>query len=222
MAEKRTQAVLFDFDGTLFFDTQKLNTWVFTQVLETMGLQPATQEMINQTVGMKPREIAQLMTRSDDRTVQDAFTAAETELTVAYIARHVHRSESALKMLNTLKPHAKLAICSNATAIYMEKMMEKLELGSCFDEIWTYHQGISKAQAIPRVMKLLGVQSAVFVGDRAEDVSSAHEAGIPVVGIRNDMFPYEVDGADRIVRDHEEMTKAIEELLKESQRRTGP
>jgi len=100
--------------------------------------------------------------------------------------------------------------------------MEKLELGSCFDEIWTYHQGISKAQAIPRVMKLLGVQSAVFVGDRAEDVSSAHEAGIPVVGIRNDMFPYEVDGADRIVRDHEEMTKAIEELLKESQRRTGP
>lgn len=213
MGDQRTQAVLFDFDGTLFFDTQKLNTWVFTQVLENMGLQPATQEMINQTVGMKPREIAQLMTRSDNMKVQDAFTAAETELTIEYIARFVSRSESALKMLNALKSKAKLAICSNATAIYMEKMMEKLELGSCFDEIWTYHQGISKAQAIPRVMELLGAQSAVFVGDRAEDVSSAHEAGIPVVGIRNSMFPYEVDGADRIVHNHEEMTKAIEELL---------
>lgn len=215
MQDKCTKAVLFDFDGTLFFDTQKLNTWVFTQVLETMGLQPATQEMINQTVGMKPREIAQLMTRSDDPAVQDAFTAAETGLTIEYIARHVQRSESALKMLNQLKTQAKLAICSNATAIYMEKMMEKLELGSCFDEIWTYHQGVSKAQAIPRVMELLDVQRAVFVGDRAEDVSSAREAGIPVVGIRNPMFPHEVNGADRVVYTHEEMTKAIEELLKE-------
>ena len=215
MGDQRTRAVLFDFDGTLFFDTQKLNTWVFTQVLEKMGLEPATQEMINQTVGMKPREIAQLMTRSDDHAVQDAFTAAETDLTIEYIARYVRCSESALKMLNALKQKARLAICSNATAIYMEKMMEKLELRSCFDEIWTYHQGVSKAQAIPRVMAMLGVQSAVFAGDRAEDVSSAKEAGIPVVGIRNPMFPYEVDGADRIVHNHEEMTQAIEELLKE-------
>ena len=209
----QTRAVLFDFDGTLFFDTQKLNTWVFTQVLKNMGLQPATQEMINQTVGMKPREIAQLMTRSDDRDVQDAFTAAETELTIEYIARFVGRGESAKKMLNALRPLAKLAICSNATQIYMDHMMQRLELGSCFDTIWTYHQGVSKAMAIPKVMEILGVQSAVFVGDRAEDVSSAREAGIPVVGIRNSMFPHEVDGADVIVHDHEEMTKAIQTLL---------
>lgn len=209
----QNKAVLFDFDGTLFFDTQKLNTWVFTQVLESMGLEPATQEMINQTVGMKPREIAQLMTRSDDEAVQDAFTRAETDLTVEYITRFVKRSESAKKMLDTLKPLAKLAICSNATQIYMDKMMDKLELRSCFDTIWTYHQGISKGMAIPKVMEILGVQSAIFVGDRAEDVSSARQAGIPVVGIRNSMFPHEVDGADVIVHDHEEMTKAILEQL---------
>lgn len=209
----QTKAVLFDFDGTLFFDTQQLNTWVFTQVLETMGLQPATQEMINQTVGMKPREIAQLMTRSDDEAVQDAFSAAEVALTMEYIERYVRRSESAKKMLDTLRPLAKLAICSNAVAPYIDKMMDKLELDGCFDTIWTYHQGISKAMAIPKVMEILGVQNAVFVGDRAEDVSSAREAGIPVVGIQNPMFPHEVDGADVIVHDHEEMTKAIQTLL---------
>jgi len=211
MAEKK--AVLFDFDGTLFFDTQNLNTWVFTQVLANMGLEPASQERINQTVGMKPREIAQWMTRSDDEKVQDAFTLAETELTIEYIARFVERGESAKKMLDTLRPLAKLAICSNATEIYMDKMMDKLELRSCFDTIWTYHQGISKAMAIPKVMEILGVKSAIFVGDRAEDVSSARKAGIPVVGIRNPMFPHEVDGADVIVHDHEEMTKAIQKLL---------
>lgn len=207
------KAILFDFDGTLFLGTPELNTWCFEQALEEMGLAPATPDMIDQTIGMTFRDIACLMTRSRDEAQLRRFEEATFRAVPAYIRSHVREDAGVLAMLDALRPHARLAICSNAASSYLNPMTEALSLRSRMDAIWFHHPGVTKAQAIPILMAQLGAESAVFVGDRTEDIVSAREAGIPVVGIRNRAYPWEADAADAVVTNHAEMTKAILELL---------
>lgn len=209
----REIAVLFDFDGTLFFGTPELNAWCFERALQEMCLPPATPEMIDQTIGMTFRNIARLMTRSEDENVLKCFEEVTFRMVPEYIRKYVRVDQGVLDMLDALKPKAKLAICSNAIHTYLDPMTEALDLRSRMNIIWSHHQGITKAQAIPILMKELGVEKAVFVGDRAEDVESAREAGIPVVGIRNRAYPWETDAADAVVQNHAEMTKEILKML---------
>ena len=167
-----TKAVLFDFDGTLFFGTGELNDWCFARALEAMGRPAPTQDILDQTVGMTPIDISRLVLQSDDPALVAEFMDRVYALVPEYIARYVRPSASAQEMLRGLRAQAKL-----------------------------------------EVMRLLGAQGAVFVGDRLEDVESARAAGIPVAGIRNRAYPWEVDGADNVAEDHAQLRENIEALL---------
>lgn len=207
------KAVLFDFDGTLFFGTPELNAWCFERALQELDLPPATSEMIDQTIGMTFRNIARLMTRSEDETLLKRFEEATFRMVPEYIRLYVRPDEGVLKMLDVLKKEARLAICSNAIHTYLNPMADAMDLRSRMDFVWYHHPGITKAQAIPILMEKLGADEAVFVGDRAEDIESAREAGIPVVGIRNRAYPWEADAADATVENHDQMTTAILKML---------
>lgn len=209
----KNTAVLFDFDGTLYFGTPELNAWCFERALQELGLEPATPEMIDRTIGMTFHDIACLMTRSQNEMLLKRFEEATFRMVPEYIRRFVQPDQGVLEMLDALKPHAKLAICSNAIHSYLEPMVQALALGEKLDFVWSHRSGIKKAQAIPLLMEKLGVERAIFVGDRAEDVLSAREAGIPVVGIRNRAYPWETDDADVTVESHQEMKNAILKLL---------
>lgn len=210
---KNQQAVLFDFDGTLFFGTPELNTWCFERSLEAMGLPPATQDMIDKSIGLTFRDIAILMTRTEDQAVLDVFAKETFKALPDYIREYIRPNPEVHVMLGNLRKTAKLAICSNAAPDYILPMLDALELVQFFDEIWYHKAGRTKAKAIPLLMESLDVARAVFVGDRYEDVESARTAGIPVVGIRNRAYPEETDTADETVTNHKQMEEAILRLL---------
>ena len=208
------QAVLFDFDGTLFDGTPELNTWCFKRALENMKLPPATQDMIDQSIGLTFRDISILMTRSEDEEVLARFKTETFHALPEYVKQYIQPDLQVHAMLTELKKHAKLAVCSNATPEYILPMLDALKLVSFFDEIWYHKPGRTKAKAIPLLMEALHVEHAVFVGDRLEDVESARTAGIPVVGIRNRAYPSETDTADAAVTNHSQMLEALLRLLK--------
>ena len=208
------QAVLFDFDGTLYKGTGELNAWCFARALEEMGLPPADQERIDQSVGLTFRDIARLMTRSESPETLARFERLTFQYVPRYIEGHVRPEKWTAELLDGLKAQASLAICSNAAPDYLLPMTQALDIAGRFDLIWPYHEGIDKAGAIPRIMEKLGAERAVFVGDRREDVTAARAAGVPVVGVRNAVYPRETDGADVAVETEQEMRRAIEALLR--------
>jgi HAD superfamily hydrolase (TIGR01509 family) len=207
------QAILFDFDGTLFQGTPELNTWCFKGALESMRLPPVTQDMIDQSIGLTFRQISILMTRTEDEEVLAHFKTETFRALPEYVERYIRPDPDVHAMLAELKKHARLAICSNAAPEYLLPMLEALKLFPFFDEIWYHTPGRTKAIAIPLLMKELQAECAIFVGDRLEDVLSAREAGIPVVGIRNRAYPEETDTADAVVINHSQMLEAILRLL---------
>ena len=209
----KRQAVLFDFDGTLFFGTPELNTWCFERALNAMGLPPATPEMIHESSGRTFRQISILMTRTEEQAVLDLFKEETFKALPSYVAQFIQPNPEVHAMLQELSKHAKLAICSNAAPEYILPMLDALKLVSFFDEIWYHTPGRTKAKAVPLLMETLGVSRAIFVGDRLEDVEAARLAGIPSVGIRNPAYPHETDAADEPVLNHAQMQEAILKLL---------
>ena len=207
------KAVLFDFDGTLFFGTPELNTWCFERALNAMGLPPATEEMIQESSGRTFRQISILMTRTEEQAVLDRFKQETFKALPNYIDEYIRPNPEVHGMLNELRKHAKLAICSNAAPEYILPMLDALDLVQFFDQIWYHEPGRSKAQAVPLLMDVLQVSSAVFVGDRLEDVEAARLGGIPSVGIRNPAYPHETDAAIETVFNHKQMQEAILRLL---------
>ena len=90
-----TKAVLFDFDGTLFFGTGELNDWCFARALEAMGRPAPTQDILDQTVGMTPIDISRLVLQSDDPALVAEFMDRVYALVPEYIARYVRPSAAA-------------------------------------------------------------------------------------------------------------------------------
>lgn len=208
-----TKAILFDFDGTLFFGTAQLNAWCFARALEQMGRPQPTQAQLDKTVGMSLDGLTQLILGSDDRALMDEFQRLVFEWMPEYVRLYIQPSQEVQQMLRELHAEASLAICSNAAPIYLLPMLTAVGIKDSFDYIWHYREGYTKATAIPELMRILNADRAVFVGDRLEDVEAARKAGIPVAGIRNAAFPWEVDVADNVAENHTELKRNIQALL---------
>lgn len=206
-------AVLFDFDGTLFFGTARLNGWCFEQALRDMGKPLPTREMLERSVGMTFPDIARLMLGGGDPGETALFTQLVSQRVPDYIRQFVRPDPAVKDMLAALRPQARLAVCSNGTRSYLSLMLDALELTPLLDAVWPWQEGYTKAAAIPELRRRLEAQRVVFVGDRLEDVLCAREAGVPVVGIRNAAFPQEVNGADAVVETPSQMLRAVRRLL---------
>ena len=59
-------AVLFDFDGTLFFGTTEINYYAINMALGDMGRPPISMEIANTTVGDKSPDACRRILESDD------------------------------------------------------------------------------------------------------------------------------------------------------------
>lgn len=207
------RAVLFDFDGTLFFGTFALNEWCFRRALSEMGLPEPTKEKIDRTVGMTTRELAVEMTDSTDDSIIDEFLRRVFDYVPKYIASEVEPIPGERELLLALKKETRIAICSNAAPDYILPLLDKLGIADVFDHIRYYREGYRKVTAIPEILRELGVTEAIFAGDRLEDVESAHGAGIRIAGIRNAAFPRETDGADTVAESLEELISNIRAML---------
>jgi phosphoglycolate phosphatase-like HAD superfamily hydrolase len=207
-----TDAVLFDFDGTLFFGTARLNVHCFSRVLEAMGRPPLTGA--DWTVGLTLPDICQRLLGGASDDIVQPFARSVMSFVPEYIEANVQPDPVLTDMLRRLSGVARLAVVSNADEAYLEPMLAALGVRRLFDRVWAHRPGYSKAVAILEVLGDLGARRAVMVGDRAEDVEAGRINGLMTIGIRNPAFPDEVSSADRVVENHRQMGRAVCALLK--------
>ena len=206
-------AVLFDFDGTLFFGTTEINYYAINMALADMGRAPITKEIANTTVGDKiPDACRRILGTDDPDLVQELFDGIFRYAPKA-IAEHAHVEPDCVHMLQALSEHAPLAICSNAEESYLTSLLDAFGVRGCFKQIWHATPGYDKARAIPEIKRMLGVTEAIMVGDRAEDVSSGKINGCITVAMQNDFGARDAVGADYDVYSHREMEQVILSIL---------
>ncbi len=207
--------IFFDFDGTLFYGTTDINFQVINLTLADMGRPPITREEANSTVGDKLEDACRRILQTDDQTLRDRLLQGIIDHAPEAVERYAQVEPECVHMLRTLSSKAPLAICSNAEESYLTALLEKFGVRDCFSYIWHRTPGYDKKAAIPRLKELLGVDRAVMVGDRAEDVSSGKANGCITVAMQNDFGARDALGADYDVYNHREMEQVLLQILAE-------
>ena len=207
--------IFFDFDGTLYDGTTDINFQVINLTLADMGRPPITREEANSTVGDKLEDACRRILQTDDQTLRDRLLQGIIDHAPEAVERYAQVEPECVHMLRTLSSKAPLAICSNAEESYLTALLEKFGVRDCFSYIWHRTPGYDKKAAIPRLKELLGVDRAVMVGDRAEDVSSGKANGCITVAMQNDFGARDALGADYDVYNHREMEQVLLQILAE-------
>lgn len=207
--------IFFDFDGTLFYGTTDINFHVINLTLADMGRPPVTREVANSTVGDKLEDACRRILNSDDPELCGRLLQGIMDHAPEAVERYAQIEPDCVHMLRTLSGKAPLAICSNAEESYLNALLGKFGVLDCFSYIWHRTPGYDKKAAIPRLKELLGVDRAVMVGDRAEDVSSGKANGCITVAMQNDFGARDALGADYDVYNHREMEQVLLQILAE-------
>lgn len=208
-------AILFDFDGTLFYGTTDINYHAINLALHDMGLPPITRGAANATVGDKLLDACSRVLGSSDEALCHRLLQGIMDHAGEAIDRYAQIEPDCVHMLRVLSEHVPLAICSNAEESYLLSLTEKFGIRPCFTQIWHRTPGYDKKSAIPELKKRLGVEHAVMVGDRHEDVASGKANGCITVAMQNDFGARDATGADYDVYDHRELEQVLLRIISE-------
>lgn len=206
-------AILFDFDGTLFFGTTEINYYAINMALGDMGRPAITREMANTTVGDRIPDACRRILGTDDPALVQALFDGIFRYAPKAIAEHAHIEPDCVHMLRALSQRAPLAICSNAEESYLTSLLGAFGVADCFALVWHAVPGYDKTRAIPEILRLLGADRGIMVGDREEDVRSGKANGCVTVAMQNDFGARDAAGADYDVYSHREMEQVILSIL---------
>ncbi len=209
-------AVLFDFDGTLFFGTPEINYYVINKALAEMGLASISPEIANSTVGDKLIDLCKKLLKTEDDAIAQNFMQRLVRYTPEAVEKIAKIEPDCIQMLQTVSHHAPLAICSNAEKNYLDLLLEKFNISHYFQHVWHRKNGFDKKNAIAELKTLLNIKKAIMVGDRAEDVAAGKANQCVTVAIQNDFGARDAIGADFNVRNHLEMESIILHILQEN------
>jgi HAD superfamily hydrolase (TIGR01549 family) len=207
-------AVLFDFDGTLFFSTELINIYSFNRALADMGRPAMTYDQLMSTIGDTMDGIAQSLLGTDDALQKQAFLKRIMAHLPAAVDKYAAILPDVIDLLKTMSKAVPLAICSNANPHYILPLLKRFDIEQYFSHIWYYHEGYNKASAIPVVMEALGVTEAVMIGDRFEDIEAGKANGCVTVALKNGIGPQDAEGADYTVSNHKQMLSLLLSICK--------
>lgn len=180
----RTESIIFDIDGTLW-DSRALVAQGWNRVFAPLGPQYMVDaDYLTGMFGKTNVEIAALHLPdfSPERRVklvEDCCFAAHAVLEqdpcqVGY--------PGVKEVLEQLSGKYRLFIVSNCEVGYPELLIQKLDLGHCFQSTLCYGQTKTcKGETIRTLMAREGIEHAVYVGDTQGDLEAAKMAGLPFI-----------------------------------------
>lgn len=183
-------AVVFDLDGTLA-DTAADIREALVRALASEDLPPVDTASVRLMIGGGPRVLVEralhrLSVETDGRLV--------TRLTQAFHSEYVQQGnqlsrlfdgvEATLRTLHTTG--IRIGLCSNKPDDLCRMLVRSFAIEDCFDEILGSGGDLPKKPdpaALLGIIERLGVApgDTLYVGDSATDVTTARNAGVPVI-----------------------------------------
>lgn len=184
------RAVIFDLDGTLS-DSAPAITRGLAATWTALGRTPPTLDAVRSMIGDGP-EMLVVAARAAIGLEDDAKAAAvETQAFMQAYALEGHGGDPYPGALATLQAAAdlglKLAVCTNKPQAAAEKLLDGLGFSPFLSGIVGGDTAPARKPDPAHVQAALalfdGIQphEAVLVGDGPQDVSSAEDAGVPVI-----------------------------------------
>ena len=224
---EHVDAVLVDFDGTLF-DTAPDLIAALNQLLTEMGHAPVPFESFRQRAGEGAKRLllaaldAQGAERPDEATLRHLIE----RLIAHYFEIETQRIQPFPAVVETLvhlrAAGVSLAVCTNRGDRSTRRLLAHFDIDQHFEAVLA---GDTVARIKPdpghirEALAALGAEPArgVMVGDSAADVQSAQGAGVAaiVAAYGYSPVPAHALGADAVIDDFAELPASIERLFRE-------
>jgi phosphoglycolate phosphatase len=217
---RRFDAIVFDLDGTLVETAPDL-AGALNHTLGAAGLPAVSVETVRHMIGDGARMLLKRGVAEAGRELDEAELERWFEALLEHYWHHV--ADQSLPFPGVTRQLArfrdaglKLAVCTNKPIRLTEKLLELLDLAQHFDAVLG---GDSLAVRKPDPEHILGTlraigsrpERAVMIGDSANDVAAARNAGLPVVVVSfgyTAVAPAEL-GADAVIDHFDELAEAL-------------
>ncbi|HYM30289.1 MAG TPA: phosphoglycolate phosphatase [Candidatus Cybelea sp.] len=215
-------AILFDLDGTLV-DTAPDICAALNWVLEKRRLPPIDPASVRTMIGDGAAKLVERGLVAAGAQSPDVQQAAVADFLTHYqdnISRLSRPFPGAVDALAALKASQyRLAVCTNKLERFTVKLLDDLNMTHFFDAIVGGDTlGVQKPDArhLLGTLQRLGAEAAnaAMVGDSANDVSAARNAGVPVIAVSfgyTKVAPQQL-GADRLIDSFSELLAALRAL----------
>lgn len=205
---KKNVPVIFDLDGTLF-RSESVEITAFGRAFEANGLKNMPKDEILSFMGLKMQEVCLLLgltDRASQRKFRNDLVTYEKE--AIYTSGELYKD--AAEMLKHLREDGfRLCICSNGESDYIYAVTERFELTGLFEVIRTADDGYSKSEALGHLVKRLGADRFIMVGDRTSDIEAARENGGISIGAAYGYGGSEAAAADYTAESIQEVERLI-------------
>lgn len=185
MERLRSEAILFDLDGTMW-DALEGIRMIWNKVVANhpeCRKDPISVEELSVCLGLAMTEIAARLFPTVSLIQQQELMDECCVLENAYLSEHGGKLYPKLEdTLMELKKNYKLFVVSNCQQGYIESFIKAHKLSHCFDDIECWgNNKLPKGENNKLIMKRNHVTRAVYVGDTLGDEESARIAGIPFI-----------------------------------------
>ena len=210
-AAKHPVLIVFDLDGTIA-DSRELARESYKRVFGLMGFGLITDELADSFNGPDADEVCRVMGIGPDRRALYDKLVDQTDVELTRAIGHMFPGTG--RMLDSLLPHATLAILTNGSQRYCEACIETFALSPYIALHSGFVSGVTKAQRIRQWQQELNAQVIVVVGDRATDIQNARAAGAYAVGVTYGMGSREeLSGADGLCDTPQEVAACCMRLI---------
>jgi phosphoglycolate phosphatase len=193
----QNKVAIFDFDGTLFFDTFNLNKYAMNKALEKHNLHALSEGELIQTVGDTLPDIVKRLLKTDEAQVVNDFCKQILLYAVEYINEYASFKPAVIEMIKKLYANRiKVCICSNGAKQYIYAILKRFNLVEYFETIWYAKTGISKSDAVKLIKQKYNVNKCFMIGDREEDILAGKANDCITIGIVGDYDDFSVKGAE--------------------------
>lgn len=207
--------VVFDIDGTLF-QTELATVRAVHEVFAENGLPLPSAVSICSFFGRPVEDQHQWLESQCPSESGKSIVAAVDRREMELIGKAGRLYDGVAEMLERLRDGGyTLAVCSNGPVDYVNEVLDAHGLRSFFDTIRCRGMGYAgKTEMLADILAEVAVRPAIVVGDRRDDVESAHAHGALAVGAAYGFGGAdELTQADAVVLNASEILSAISKLV---------
>ncbi len=221
MADSRL-ALLFDLDGTLV-DSAPDIVAALNRLLVEYGRSPLEPESVKAMIGDGSRKLVERGFAASGGVPDDLGTLTQRfiELYMADVARDSRPYPGVVDTLTRFEAAGhRMAVCTNKLQSPTDSLLEALDLARFFAATAGGDRfAVRKPDGghLLQTLALIGAapEAAVMIGDSANDVNAARDAGIPVICVSYGYtrVPAHALGADEVVNRFDEIPDAVERIF---------
>lgn len=207
--------LIFDIDGTLL-ETTRVTLPAVNRLMGEYGLPEPGAAKVQSFFGRPAEDFEQWIRSQSPPGEETQFVERMKTLELEHIGSTGRLFAGVMEFLTAFHKRAwPMAICSNGHKHYVETVLDSHKLRPFFDLIrYRGTKYASKAEMVGEILGLIAHQGAIVIGDREDDVSSAHDHGIMALGAAYGYgSPVELSRADAQVAHARDIPSAVDSLL---------